>query len=368
MPFRLFLLQEPELAALANLYSLITQHNDVAKHVKSCFRQFLKTNGITTSAADLSRAISETHRATYRIRVYLFDYTIDYLAGDLRNHFPDMSTNADFLNLFSALESIFVAVQTRVAVTTSKLAFVRSNDTRQIVPIAYLKEFFGYRRSANEGGLIRFYLKITPGPTEGFVNFDNMYVRNGLSWRISGDGFYFSNTLYMQGMARNMESQETLGMRYFALRDLGEYVSGVVVSMDNDYIPIAAKVLLIPVESHLFDRGFKLRDGSINWRAIIERRPYDNTAIAQRFEEFVMRAEIKPEFSDKDILTFNSFISNATATTLSVSSRITNFQYALERLREYALQHELDNVPLFLDEVVAKLINKHVDDLNSKTH
>ena len=202
---------------------------------------------------------------------------------------------------------------------------------------------------------------------DGFATFQNRYFRNknNRSWTTNGSGFFFSNTLYMQGTARDVETDETLGERYFALRDFGDYVSGVLISMDQDFIPIAARVLLVPIGDHTFTKEFLEPTGEVDWEKVLIRRKFEDTILANQKEEYQIRAELQRVFKDQNIKSFNALISNMATTTLQSSPRITESQAALERLREYAFHEELGDIPSFLDQTLARLLNDHVNALET---
>ncbi len=78
-------------------------------------------------------------------------------------------------------------------------------------------EYFGYRRSTPNGGLIRFYLAIEKSGAGNTLLFRNYFVRSQESWITRGFGFTVDNHLYLIGHARARHGNRSLGMRCFSL-------------------------------------------------------------------------------------------------------------------------------------------------------
>ena len=123
----------------------------------------------------------------------------------------------------------------------------------QPVPDCFINEFFGYRRSASFGSILRFYIRLdrTDDPCE--VKFYNLYNRNETQWHVRGVGLFIDNILYILGHAVTADDKRSICMMMFALRQHGttNNICGIVISMNREF-PIAARVLLIPVGEHTF--------------------------------------------------------------------------------------------------------------------
>jgi hypothetical protein len=91
------------------------------------------------------------------------------------------------------------------------------------------------------------------------------------------------------------EKQESLGLRFLALRELPDTrcLNGLVISMAGDGMPIAARVVLVPMERHkLSDESAALKRRSQSaWELLmIQHSPvYDADIVSQIGDAFVPR-------------------------------------------------------------------------------
>jgi hypothetical protein len=121
------------------------------------------------------------------------------------------------------------------------------------VGAAIAGEYLGYRRSANHGDIIRFYIKIWRDREDGLLRFTNRYSRGRARWLIEGFGFEVDGTTYLIGHATSETGKNTsLGLRCFALMKYREFdwFVGPLLSMDDKNDPIAARLVLIPADQH----------------------------------------------------------------------------------------------------------------------
>ena len=115
-------------------------------------------------------------------------------------------------------------------------------------------EYFGYRRSANRGEIIRMYMRVNRQQNPDLFRFENLYRRRGLNWLIKGFGLVVERNTYLIGHAvAEMDPGTTYGLRSYALLNLDHYgwFGGPLTSVDDQHKdPIAARVVLIPAEQH----------------------------------------------------------------------------------------------------------------------
>jgi hypothetical protein len=117
-------------------------------------------------------------------------------------------------------------------------------------PEGILGEYFGYRRSATEGEIIRFYVKIIPSMDKNIVRFENYYNREGVGWKTTGFGFATGHINFLIGQAVNETFSRGLGLRSFALKryDPTGWLCGSLLTQRTQ--PIAAQVVLVPAKYH----------------------------------------------------------------------------------------------------------------------
>jgi hypothetical protein len=146
-------------------------------------------------------------------------------------------------------------------------------------------EYFGYRRSAHHGDIIRFYIKIWYDAATRLVKIYNLYCRRDQPWKVEGTGFNVGETSYLFGHAVSDDKYEQgLGLRVFSLVTYGRFswYVGPLISMDYQSRPIAARVLLIPAKQH---------------------RQYTSVPEKHRHEKVraMIEEQVSPEILDRDI-------------------------------------------------------------------
>ena len=126
------------------------------------------------------------------------------------------------------------------------------------IPKVFINEFIGYRRSSNLGHVIRFHINTFFDKDTKRLGFINEYYRDNERWMVQGFGVFIKETMYFCGHARNNQTDDTLGLRFMALRQLGTrpYLVGLILSMDTDTQPIAARILLVPEDDHSFGEEY----------------------------------------------------------------------------------------------------------------
>ena len=113
-------------------------------------------------------------------------------------------------------------------------------------------KYFGYRRSTTRGSIIRFSLEIE-NLGKGIYSFENHFRSNQDDWVVTGTGFFREGNLYLVGNAASKDGEIGRGLRCFAIRpDTGreDFMSGLVLTTEASKRPVAARILLIPVECH----------------------------------------------------------------------------------------------------------------------
>lgn len=142
------------------------------------------------------------------------------------------------------------AISRLVEVMLSNL--LKMDRTHYSLDVPLKGEYFGYRRSANQGDIIRYYIRFWNDA--GLLRFENYYKRGERevdSWQSHGFGFATGTTTYLFSHAVSLHQNKGLGLRCFAIRPYryGWFV-GPLLSMDRHEIPIAARTVLIPANQH----------------------------------------------------------------------------------------------------------------------
>lgn len=153
-----------------------------------------------------------------------------------------------------------VPVQTLDVVEAIKHTFgLGDRDIRQSdVP---LDRYYGYRRSANSGEIVRFSVELREDPSTGLLEFDNYYNRHPDQWIVSGIGFAVKGDVtHLFGNAKSSPtSQSGKGIRFFTLQAYEfRWLVGLLDSRDNNGRPISARIVLVPADQHKEgkDHGF----------------------------------------------------------------------------------------------------------------
>ena len=147
--------------------------------------------------------------------------------------------------------------------TTDGLAALFDMNVRHYsVSDAAAGDYFGYRRSSNSGRIVRFHIKINETAGKGLTTFENTYFQEPDHWVVRGHGLEVGNQSYMLGQARDATDPNTgLGLRFFVLHKLKfGWWSGLLCSLDRRKVPIASRIVVIPVDQHVTADGEAVTD------------------------------------------------------------------------------------------------------------
>ncbi len=302
--------------------------------IRGGLRRAIEKAGLKWEAADWTRLPDRIKgmKDAKRVQV-IYDYTTGPLrrllsAGDT---IPRTDKSENVLRLIDTMrERQFASEQSIEEMLVSLRYILRFFDDDHMVDKAFCKRYFGYRRSANAGEMIHFYLCISATQHPGIVRFENRFKRDRQFWTAEGFGLQINHTLFMVGNAHSGKGYESRGLRFFALQRYGdtECLVGPLISMDRTNIPIAARVVLIPVYLH---NGFgeDLTEESIM-----------SFVNLPRSENKIINSLGKPFVSEtNDVL--RRLIDNSTATVLRGKPyENPRFARAVEQLLTYATVHE----------------------------
>jgi len=115
------------------------------------------------------------------------------------------------------------------------------------------RRYYGYRRSANGGDIIRFHFEIKGQSEKGIIRFDNYFLRSPHPWIVDGCGFTVGKLTHMIGTAKSSPGAlDGRGVRFFTLQpyEFG-WLVGLLDTQDKSSQPISARVVLVPVEQHI---------------------------------------------------------------------------------------------------------------------
>lgn len=141
---------------------------------------------------------------------------------------------------------------------------------------AIVGQYFGYRRSANHGDIIRFYIEVLLDVKSGLLRFKNRYHRGSDRWLVEGPGFDVGEITYLLGHAKSTTSAKGhgFGLRFFSLKKyrLFDWFVGPLITLDGTQDPIAARVVLVPVEQHKSMMGLTDDSREAKLLSLIEER------------------------------------------------------------------------------------------------
>jgi hypothetical protein len=219
-------------------------------------------------------------------------------------------------------------------------------DPRKPVNEVMIQEYFGYRRSVNAGDLVHFYIKVFKTDHPDIIRFDNRYRRDAYRWRADGFGFQIGENLYMVGNAHNYLGLDSLGLRFFALQRFEgtKCLIGPVTSIDSKQVPIAARIVLVPVTEHAAHQRRELPLSDAEIHAFVDRK---------WTEDEIVKSLATPFGAASDNRVLLHLIDNSTATVLrgkpgGKSDRVAT---ALDWLRSHSA-----NTGTSMDELVATAI------------
>jgi hypothetical protein len=267
MSLQKYVLTTEEVQALDAIYQHIDDKGDrdrreLSDYIRQEFKLMLQTFGIDKiTPYHLSRILIMPSKAKELQRLMLYHYTVQNLRFDLKYKFG-LDKYKDLTRLVAALVDHGRKAEKqrrREKNVKSPLLNIENSfemdDHLEEVPGMFCKQYLGYRRSSTLSGIIRFSIHIEPfiGDRRR-VYFSNHYVRNDIRWIVKGSGLYVNRVLYLYGHARSDDTNESLGLRFFALRPLEntEILIGPIITMNFEE-PIAARGVLIPLERHKLD-------------------------------------------------------------------------------------------------------------------
>jgi hypothetical protein len=259
MPLQNHTLTDKELSRFDALYASMSK--DLRKIARAMFAAYLSKIDVDIKELldrdikpfEISRVMKNPVSIKYAICIVLYDFTFLELYPYLVNN---RYKSTDFSDLIKRIEELSEIRKRQMshphAIARYAEEMVPNEIIAERIPQAYEGEFFGYRQGSEPGEIIRFHLKSTRDESRKALRFVNQYIRHDVRWEVTGNGAYINNTLYMSGNAKNTVTGGSLGMRYFALRvDVyTKLVRGIVITMDEDTQPIAARILMIPKHKH----------------------------------------------------------------------------------------------------------------------
>jgi hypothetical protein len=266
-----------EIEILTAILQIVAHCRDEQKAVRIDFRRFaesegavsLKGNQIDTekdyyafTEVELTRAM--TGKAIPRNPQFIA-LLMDYFIDEFPKRIGSLSFDAkDMHNIQKELDHLNSQVSlARDRFGGSLMAItgdLNPSDIEQNVPEEFYGEFIGYRRSAQNADVLRFFYEIRRPKVgrHGMVTFENQYRRGDNKWKVTGNGIFSADeTLYLFGHARDSDQKDSRGFRAQALRKLKrrhsehshQMLCGPVISKAGGE-PIAARVLLIPFKRH----------------------------------------------------------------------------------------------------------------------
>lgn len=336
MRFRDYTLSEEQVAVFGKVIDAINENARAKHRLRKEFRAFLGRPdiGIELSDNDFSRLIRDPAARKYQLMVLLLDFVNDQFVPDLSRQEEPFTD--EFGSIFDAYDDLKAVLLSKLDSQMNPLVsmYARMKAQGQRIPKIYFNKFVGYRRSSNLGEVVRFYLGTERTSDEDKLTFANEYYRNHHHWKVDGMGIYTEGTLYLFGYAKDHRTEEGRGYRLMCLQPLGidGVLSGIVISMDDEG-PIAARIILVPVDAHDLSRRQHEASDLIDYMV----RPVSADERYQFVEE--IRGNLKGVFdgySDNHIF---RLISNVTLSTLRCVPR--DNDPLIERELEYRrLAHE----------------------------
>ncbi|MEJ0074691.1 MAG: hypothetical protein WDO17_04460 [Alphaproteobacteria bacterium] len=252
MQLRPYTLTAEEVEKLDSVHDEIGKTPELREFTNTIFKAFLIKIGTKLERQDRRRALQKPSVVRYRLTVLVYDFTVNDLQQGLRHAFPSQARVGRLIDDLIAMRQEIARKSENIAMHIEST--LEASAVAEDVPASFYKEYFGYRRSSTEGGVIRFYLEIIRQPNNKMVGFVNEYFRR-VRWKVDGFGVYVKETLYLYGHARRATPPgDSLGLRFFALRPSEEWpdiLTGPLISMNFDE-PIAARAVLVPATKHNF--------------------------------------------------------------------------------------------------------------------
>ncbi|MEM7068171.1 MAG: hypothetical protein AAF478_04735 [Pseudomonadota bacterium] len=312
-------LKGPQIKKIGDIFVAIAKDRQQKSRIKRRLKERLSDFGILDIFNE--KKIDRIFGGTIPQQGDQASFLFDFLVVDVLNYVRMSSIDAELrIELEDGIHDLIANY--RDALKENQNPFVTLANDIDLgnlgtgVPKEFCNRFIGYRRSSIHGDVVRFYIKIS-SPTHAnfpFVRYTNRYQRGNNSWLVSGGGVYTKdNVLYLFGHAREKDSGQSLGYRVLALQRIGttKNLCGPLISMDSNG-PIAARVLLLPLEDH----DLTVEQKNMSERKLIEwmvsREAAENN---DRYLDEI-KANVASCFDSKNHQDLFYYISNATRTTL----------------------------------------------------
>lgn len=248
-------LKDAQRKIFLEILKIIDEDKIIKKNIRHEFREFLKMENVKFSDVVLTRLFKNPFSTKYENWIYLFDFINDVFMPDIVSR---TKYSGQFDSLVSKYDDLKSSLDDLLVSNNNPLVsiYLKMGAHGQRIPKKFVNEFIGYRRSSNMGEVVRFYLKTSKTSDPDKILYANEYYRNHNHWKVDGVGLYSDRTLYLFGYAKHYSTEESLGYRLMALRPLGigNVVVGPLISMDESG-PIAARVVLVPLEDHCLTDG-----------------------------------------------------------------------------------------------------------------
>jgi hypothetical protein len=249
-----------------DILKLIASETALLRELEGKVIKFLKDHGCiisNSSARRYVRAIEEANKNQHLI----IQWVEDKLPAVLTENAADPNIIAKIKELLSTPIEKYIENNTSAVPSTDAVNAPSSGPHKDAIELLLgmsqgahyhvsdfiAGEYFGYRRSANHGSIIRFYIAITNSAETGLLRFRNRFRRGVCPWTVDGFGLNVGEVTYLMGQAKtDIGKQSNFGLRFFALKQYRSFgwCMGPLISMDDEADPIAARVVLVPAEQH----------------------------------------------------------------------------------------------------------------------
>jgi len=343
MPLHTSLLKPPEMRYLDEICGIIGEDKDLKRSFRGNFLLFLKENNAVDQSRswNVSRVLAKPSRSRFDLAHYLYDFIVTTFVQ------TDVQRKKNLNKLYERLDKKITDLANlrqdaeRMSLDVAKNidTYTDFNDVKDVVPKEYLSKFLGYRLSASRGEVIRFFSKTSGVSNVPYkITFMNIYNRDQIQWKIDGSGYYFEETLYTLGHARDIANDgKTRGLRFGAYRRLNgsSILIGPLISMDRRG-PIAARVVLIPFDKHNLGPKYEKLSEDQKIQLLIESGKEGDI-----FDEIKPQiADVMKQELDKDPEHLRYLLNNSTRTVLH---GIPNREDEYSRLEQEVIEHALIN-------------------------
>lgn len=263
-----YTLSAAEIRELTSVVDKIRNSALLYQVARTNFRLYVSgiQSGTKISRVDITRIFKNPGGVRYHKTAILYDFITDIFLRILEGGIAAEAEVGTIIDQIRTLRDMRADAENTIAgISVSLGDLLTLESVAENVPATFENEFFGYRRSSTQRDIIRFYLKTKLHKSRPkILTFVNEYQRFSEHWKVEGFGYYIKGTLYLIGHARSLKTDESLGLRLFALRPLGYdgILIGPLISMDL-LGPIAARIVLIPHSAHALtddDKALKPSD------------------------------------------------------------------------------------------------------------